>query len=291
MIDLRNLETLVWVARLGGFSLAAQRLNTTQPGISQRISALEEDLGIKLFEREPRRVALTAKGREILPYAEQMLRLRGKILEIAGSTEQFRGHVRLGVSETIVHTKLIKLVESIRATYPAITLEIEVNTSRDLRDHLLEGTLDIAFLLGQVIEPEVRNIDFIRYPLAWVASPKLSLPRANVSLSDIVRFPIITYLKDTRPHLAVRELVGRNGITDFKIYGNASLSAIVRLCTEGIGVGVLPPAVIERELQSNDLQIVDVKDAALPDMNFTISYLYAADTYLLDAIAELALKL
>src|SRR3990172_300153 len=126
MIDLRNLETLIWVARLGGFSLAAQRLNTTQPGVSQRISALEEDLGVKLFEREPRRVVLTAKGRELLPYAEQMLRLRVEMLKVAGSTELFRGHVRLGVSETIVHTKLIKLVESIRATYPSVTLEIEV---------------------------------------------------------------------------------------------------------------------------------------------------------------------
>ena len=291
MIDIKNLETFVWVARLGGFSLAAQRLNTTQPGISQRISALESDLGVKLFEREPKRVVLTPKGREVLPYAERMLSLRTEILGVAGSPELFRGHVRLGVSETIVHTKLIKLVEAIRTTYPSIALEIEVNTSRNLRNHLLEGHVDIALLLGQVIEPDVKNIDFVRYPLAWVASPKLDLPKKDISLQEVAQYPVITYLKDTRPHLAIRELFAANGVVDFKIYGNASLSAIVRLCSEGIGVGVIPPAVIERELKNKSLKIIDVAGGALPEMSFSISYLYATDTFLLDAIADLALAL
>lgn len=291
MIDLRSLETFVWVARLGGFSLAAQRLNTTQPGISQRISALEEDLGARLFQRESRRVTLTTKGRELLPYAEQMLKLRTEILQAAGSPELFRGHVRLGVSETIVHTKLIKLVESIRATYPSITLEIEVDTSRNLRSQLLDGGIDMAFLMGPIVEPSVRNISYVQYPLAWIASPKVALRKKAVSLQDIAAYPVITYLKDTRPHLAVRELFDKHAVTDFKIYGNASLSAIVRLCAEGIGVGVIPPVVIERELKDETLRIVDVNGGALPEMNFTISYLYATDTYLLDAISALALKL
>jgi DNA-binding transcriptional LysR family regulator len=290
MLDLRSIETFLWVARLGGFGLAARHLNTTQPGISQRIAAIEEDLGIRLFERKSRRVALTAKGRELLPFAEQMLRLRSEMLKVAGSPEALRGQVRIGVSETIVHTRLVKLVERIHATYPAITLEIEVDTSRNLRDHLLEGGLDMAFLLGHVIEPNVRNIDFVRYPLAWVASPKLSLPRGAIPLREIARFPVITYLKDTRPHLDVRELLLRNGVTDFKIYGAASLSTIVRLCTEGMGISVVPPVVITRELKSKELRLVDVTGGKLPEMNFAISYLSGTGTHLLEAIAELALR-
>lgn len=291
MIDLRNIETFITVAQLGGFGLAAQRLNTTQPGISQRIAALEEDLGVKLFEREPRRTVLTAKGRELLPLAEQMLRLRGDMLKVAGSTDVYRGLVRLGVAETIVHTKLIKLVQKIQETYAAVTLDIEVNTSRNLRDQLLAGTLDIVFLVGQIVEPDVRNHDFARYPLAWVASPTLDLPKGKIALNDIARLPIITYLKDTRPHIAVRELLLRSGITDFKIYGNASLSAVVRLCTEGMGVSVIPPVVIENELRDGKLVLVDVDGGELPELNFTICYLSTTNTFLLDAIAALALQL
>ncbi|MEK9970028.1 MAG: LysR family transcriptional regulator, partial [Ferrovibrio sp.] len=75
MADLRNLETFVWVAHLGGFRAAADKLNTTQPAVSQRIALLESEFGVKLFDREPRGIALTPKGNELLPYAERMLQL------------------------------------------------------------------------------------------------------------------------------------------------------------------------------------------------------------------------
>lgn len=290
MIDLRALETFLWVAKLGGFGLAARRLHTTQPGISQRIAGLERELGTRLFERVPGHVALTRKGRELLPYAERMLRLRAELLGASGSAEAFRGNVRLGVSETIVHTRLIALVERIRASYPSITLDIEVDTSQNLRAGLLEGSLDMVFLLGPVAEPDVRNVDFVRYPMAWVASPRLRLPRGPVELRELARWPIITYLKSTQPSQAVRDLLQRARVPEFKIYGNASLSTIVRLCAEGLGVSVIPPAVIGRELKSKELGLIDVKGGKIPDLHYTISYLASGDTRLLDAVAALALK-
>lgn len=289
MIDLKNIETFVWVAQLGGFGLAAQRLHTTQSAVSQRIEVLERDLGVRLLDRHPRRVAPNAKGRELLPYAEQMLRLRGEMLKAAGSSEVFRGHIRLGVAETIVHTRLIRLVEQLRATYPSITLDIEVDISKNLRDNLLAGNLDIVLLLGAVIEPNVRNLDYVRYPLAWVASPRLALPPQSMRLDQLAQFPVITYSKETRPYMVIRDMFLRAGVTDFKIYGNTSLSTIVRLCAEGIGVSVMPPAVIGRELENKELTLIDVAGGELPDLQFTISYMLTADAYLLDAIAALAL--
>lgn len=291
MIDLRGLETFFWVAQLGGFGLAAKRLSTTQPAVSQRIAALEGDLGTRLFKREPRRAVLTVKGRELLPYAEHMLRLRSELLKAAASSDALRGQVRLGVAETIVHTRLIELVKNVHATYPSITLEIEVDTSQNLRDNLLDGSLDIAILLGPVMEPNARNLDFVRYPLAWVASPRLALPPGRVSLQDIAHLPVITYPKGSRPPLDIRDLFLRAGVTDFRIYSNASLSTMIKLCAEGMGVSVIPPAVIERELKSGELRLIDVANAKLPDLSFTISYLLTAETYLLEAIAALALRL
>jgi len=64
MLDLRNIETFVWVAQLGGFRLAAEKLNTTQPAISARIAVLEQELGVRLFERKQRRAVLTEMGME-----------------------------------------------------------------------------------------------------------------------------------------------------------------------------------------------------------------------------------
>ena len=85
-MNFKRLETFVWVATLGSFRKAAERQYTTQPAISSRIQALEEELGVKLFERDggPGPVALTAKRKELLPYAEKLIFMathsRGKVL-------------------------------------------------------------------------------------------------------------------------------------------------------------------------------------------------------------------
>ena len=74
-MNYKRLETFVWVASLGNFRKAAERLHTTQPAISARISGLEAELGVKLFEREggSSPIALTSKGKELLPYVEKIL--------------------------------------------------------------------------------------------------------------------------------------------------------------------------------------------------------------------------
>jgi DNA-binding transcriptional LysR family regulator len=155
MIDLRNLETFVWVAQLGGFRSAADKLNTTQPAISARIALLEDELGVKLFDREQRRATLTAKGFELLGYAERMLQLRADMLRAVSEKMAMRGIIRLGVAETIVHTWLPRLIERLNAVYPLITLEIDVDITPNLRHALVGHQLDIAFLLGPVSEPRM----------------------------------------------------------------------------------------------------------------------------------------
>ena len=289
MIDLRGIETFFWAAQLGGFGLAARRLSTTQPAVSQRIAALESALGVQLFVRGARHASLSAKGRELLPIAEQMLRLRSELLTTSGSTAAFRGRVRLGVAETVVHTRLVEIARRVHATYPQITLDIEVDTSQNLHDRLLEGSLDIVILLGAVIEPNARSLDFARYPLAWVASPALDLPRRRLTLADIARFPVITYARGSRPPLDVSDLFQRAGLREHQIFSNSSLSSIVKLCVEGMGVGMLPAAVAERELGSGELRLLRAADASVPDLAFTLNYLKTADIHLLEAIATLAL--
>lgn len=291
MLTLKNLETFVWVVRLGGFGHAAKRLNTTQSAVSQRIALLESALGATLLERQPRQVLPTSKGRELLPYAEQMLRLQSDLLHVIGAPDAFRGHIRLGVSETIAHTCLLHLVQKMQTTYPQVVMDIEVDISTNLRDALLRGDLDMIIPAMPILEPNVRNVDFVGYPMAWVASPALELPRTGVTLEDIAHYPVITYPKSTRPYQDLRDMFLRADITDFKIYGNTSLSAIARMCSGGIGIAAMPPEVISRELNQEELYVIDVVDAILPDLRFTISYVLTPDTHLLDAIAQFALDM
>lgn len=289
MITLKNLETFVWVVRLGGFGHTAKRLNTTQSAVSQRIAQLESTIGTPLIDRQPRRTVPTPKGRELLSYAEQMLRLQSEMLHRVGTSDTLRGHIRLGVAETIAHTQLVDLVQRMQAIYPSVVVDIEVDISANLRDSLLRGDLDMIIPSMPILAPNVRNHDYVRYPMAWVAGPGLSLPDGPITLRDIARFPVITYPKATHPYQGIRDMFLRAGIADFRLHGNTSLSAISRLCVGGIGVSVIPPAIIGPELESGQLRIVNVVDGQLQDLQFTISYVLSADAYLLEAIARLAL--
>ena len=76
-MNLRFLEAFYWIAKLGSFSAAAARLHATPAAISERIRTLEEDLGVRVFERDSRKVSLTPQGQRLLPYAEQMLHVLG----------------------------------------------------------------------------------------------------------------------------------------------------------------------------------------------------------------------
>jgi DNA-binding transcriptional LysR family regulator len=287
MVDLRNLETFVWVAQLGGFRAAAEKLNTTQPAISARIAMLEDELRVKLFDREQRRATLTAKGYELLGYAERMLQLRADMMQAVTEKMAMRGLIRLGVAETIVHTWLSRLIERLHAVYPSITLEIEVDTTPNLRAGLVAHQLDVAFLLGPVSESRIKNLPLCSYPLAWVASPKLDLPPEPVPLASLARWPIITYPRNTRPYADLQELFARGDIPAPRLYGNASLSTIVRMTLDGIGVSAIPPVVIGRELAEKKLRLVRA-ERALPDLTFVAAYPVKPDSYIAAAVAELA---
>lgn len=287
MFEFKHLEAFVWVATLASFRRAAARLGTTQPAVSQRIALLEQALGTKLLERRPRSVAPTAKGRELLALAERMLRLRAEMAEAASEPASLRGTVRLGVAETIVHTWLARLIERAHAVYPEVSFDIEVDISPNLRAGLVAHDLDIAFLLGPVSEPRVISVPLSRYPLGWVASPRLALPAEPVRLAELAHWPLMTYPRQTRPYLALREMLARAGVAKARVFGNSSLSTIVRMTLDGIGVSVIPPVVIAREIEAGQLRLVRV-DAALPDLVFTASYPLTPDNRLAIAIARLA---
>ncbi|GAB1579044.1 LysR substrate-binding domain-containing protein [Bordetella petrii] len=288
MIDLRNIETFFWVSTLGSFRAASEKLNTTQPAVSQRIASLERDLGVRLFERDARGVTLTAKGQELLSHAERMLQLRRDMLQAAREQNVMRGPLRLGVAETIVQTWLPALIEHMHAAYPALVLQIEVDTTPVLRSHLLSRQIDLAFLMGPVLEARVENLPLCAYPLAWVASPRLALGPEPVTLERIGTLPVITYPSSSSPYQLVRDMLTRAGVRAPRMYGSASLSMVVRMTLDCIGTSVIAPVFLDKELTSGELRLLDVQADPLPDLAFTATWVQGPDSHAPRTIALLA---
>lgn len=287
MVDIKSVEAFVWIARLGGFRAAAHRLNTTQPAISARISQLEQDLGVRLFDRNHRKAALTVKGADLLGPAEKMLTLRSEMIERAGDDNSAKGVIRLGAAESIVHTWLPLLVGRLHTLYPALGLEIDVDVTANLRRSLLSHDLDIAFMVGPVPDPKLVSRRLCSYPLAWVAKPRLALPQEPIPLSALVDWPIVTFSRNTQPYAVVRDLFDGLGLPPARLFGNSSLSTVVRMTLDGIGISVIPPVIVGRELSDGVLRLVHVT-ADLPDLTFSVAYVSNQDSRLVQTVATIA---
>lgn len=287
-MDFRALETFLWIARLGGFRLAADRLNTTQPSVSARIRALEEELGVRLFERSARAVTLTAKGRDLLPYAERVLALKSEMLAKVGDPAAIQGTIVLGVVETIAHTWLPRLIERLAQAYPALSLELDIDITTNLSRRLIAREIDIAFLMGPIAHPEIENLPLGTYPLVWVGSPALGLHDRTLGLDDLRRIPVITFPRNSRPNMDILSLFRDAGERP-RIHNSSSIATIVRMAMDGIGVCALPQEIVQGELDRGVLVPLRIS-VELPALTFTASFPYASDTALPRAVSDLAYR-
>jgi len=288
MVDFKTLETFVWVANLRSFRRAAEKLNTTQPAVSMRIAQLEEDLGVRLLERDRRLVSPTEKGQLLLGYADRLIRLRAETVEAVGDRTTMRGIVRLGVSETIVHTWLPTLVERVNAAYPNLELEIEVDISPNLRDRLVAKDLNLGLLLGPISNPNVHSRPLCTFPLAFVAGRQIKFAQKSVPLAELANRPIVTFSRNTQPYIAVRELFNRAGLLP-TIHASASLATVVRMALDGIGVAVIPPAILANVVPEKRLRPLK-SEATLPDLNFVVSWPSTPDNFAAQKVAEIAIQ-
>ncbi|WP_462383041.1 LysR family transcriptional regulator [Pseudomonas sp. Marseille-QA0892] len=291
MIELRGIETFYWIATLGSFRAASDKMHTSQPAVSQRIAQLENGLGVRLFDRDKRGLKLTAKGQALLAHAERMVQMKHDMLLIARAQNAVSGRLGIGVAETIVQTWLPALLERLSYTFPDLVLEIEVETTPILRSHLLNRQIDLAFLMGPLNEPNVENLSLCRYPLAWVASPQLDLGPEPIPLEHIARWPVITYPSSSRPYQVVRDMLVQHGVKTPRMYGSASLSMVVRMAMDAVGVSVIAPGFLDKELAEGRLRIVEVESAPLPDLAFTASWINGTDSYAAAEIARLAVQI
>ncbi|PDT50891.1 MULTISPECIES: LysR family transcriptional regulator [Sinorhizobium] len=263
-ISLYHLETLIWIARLGTFAAAAEKLNTTQPGISARISELEERLGAKLFQRNGRSANLTPSGRQLvreyLPLWEQ---LQGMLLRSAGF-DQIRGIIRVGAGEIAAATCLPIFVTEMKERWPALTFEIEIELTAQMIQALLSGKIDLAFAAGLVAHPALTATPIGAAELLWVASPSFAKrmeeggPDATFSLWSLPSHsPIYQLMKDGLEGIPVR----RHSIN---LCNN--VRTMIDIVTMGGGFALIPKSLVRSQLESGSLVSVMVDRQIEPIM-------------------------
>ncbi|SOH95627.1 DNA-binding transcriptional regulator, LysR family [Monaibacterium marinum] len=249
-----SLETFFWVSRLSSFRRAAEQLNISQPTVSARIQGLEKELGVTLLHRD-QSLTLTEQGHELLDYARKVLRLT-EDLSFHKGTQPAEARLRIGANGPVTATWLMPLTTRLEETQPGLRLEIEVNQSATLLQHLATDQLDLGFLSEDPHDPRLRVERIGVYKMVWVAKPGLS--SSHLSDAELMASPIISYGWQSPIHdhtHAPAFSVARHR----RFLHTDSLFMMIRLVIDGAGLALLPHAAIANELASGALVIVEVE--------------------------------
>ncbi|MEO0328348.1 MAG: LysR family transcriptional regulator [Pseudomonadota bacterium] len=269
-MKVRNLDTFYWIASLGSFRAASEKLNLTQPAISARIQMLEQDLGTEVFFREGRNAELTIDGRRLFEFAERQMKLEQEILSSFIETTIVEQTIRVGASETIVSTWLPEFLSQYSQSRSGLSFDLRVDSTDNLRNALVGRDIDFALLMGPVAEVSVTNCEICAYEMVFAAQAALAHRNKVWALSDIAKEPILTFATNTKPSRELKELLAGE-MSHPKMTTSTSLGAIIRLAISGMGICAIPKAVITNELETS--QLVELKtDFALDPIAFTASF-------------------
>ena len=239
-MNLRQIETFRWIAKLGSFAAAAQRMNSTQSAVSIRIQELEYALGTKLFDRSHRMTQLTAKGRELLPLADDLIDIIWQLRACAKEAEGIAGLVKIGIADLIGITWLPEYVTTIRERYPKVDLDLEIGLALDLAEKLRNSELDVV--LAPAMVPRVgfafRSLGQVEF--VWAANRNLNIAGKQLTPSDVNEFPIITLSRSSYHHQSIEKWFKDGGARCHRVIICNSVHTMLSLTSSGLGIGLLP---------------------------------------------------
>jgi DNA-binding transcriptional LysR family regulator len=257
MPTVKELEAFIAVAETGSFEAAARRLNTTAPAMSKRVSELEAELGVRLFERTTRRCQITLRGRTLVPFAERVLNNIGDIKRTIGERSSLTGYIRLGVPETIAYTQLPKILRKVSEGLPKMTIEVEIGASSDLIPKVRTRQLDIACVVGPVLASDLVSEPFWEAPLAWFA-PGPKWAEEPLTIEKLAQYTILLAAK-ARHFSAVEGWFRSKSVRPKQIIICNSMATAVKMTAIGMGMTLAPIDVAREELDAGTVTAVPVQ--------------------------------
>ncbi|KDD66217.1 DNA-binding transcriptional LysR family regulator [Pseudomonas sp. BT76 TE3572] len=289
MITFKQIDALYWIAELGSFEAAANKLNMSQSAISKRIQELEETFDVEIFDRSKRNARLTEKGGELLDYAKDLLERRDYLLERVSAREVLVRRFRLGVTELTALTWLPALVEALRQAYPKVQIEPSVELSSELFRKLENDQLDL------VIVPDVYNdARFVSTPLksvenAWMCAPSLIADPDPVSLDVLAGCTVLTQGSQSGTGLIYERWLASHNVQMPKTITSHNLLVQVGLTLSGVGVSYLPKACLSHLIDRGALRAL-VTTPGLPRIRYAALHRTDRQFGLNQNVAQLALQ-
>ncbi len=255
-MELKNIQTFQTIVEEGSFSKAAKKLNYTQSTITFQMGQLEQELSTKLFERVGRRMLLTKAGEQLCPYVREVLLSVDRMRCFETDLAEYKGSLRIGIGETLLCYRMPSVLKNFHSHAPNTKLFLQSMNCYDIRDGLLNGSLDLGIFYEDVggFGDHITAFPFGKYALTLVASPEIKqlypdfvTPNQKIPVPFIINEQNCIFRQIFEKYLTEKSI-----LLDYTIE-LWSIHTIKSLVKHNVGISFLPTFTVQEELNNGEL--------------------------------------
>lgn len=248
-LDLDSLQIFRTVAREGGVTRAAARLNRVQSNVTTRVKQLEERLGVALFRRQGRALVLSTEGERLLVHAERLLRLADEA-ESELKAGPARGPFRLGSLESTAGSRLPAILSRYHRMHPDVVIELSTGTTGGLIQRVLDYRIEAAFVSEPFTVPGLSTLPVFDEELVLItAKDHPPVTRA----ADLGRSTILAFAQGCSYRKRLEDWFGAANVLPERVLEFASYPAIIACVAAGTGCAIAPRSVLQSLRAAGDV--------------------------------------
>lgn len=263
-MTLRHLLIFIEVAKCGKMSKAASNLFISQPTVSQVISELESHYNVKLFERYPKSLYITEKGKIFLEQAKQVIESFNTLEDIMKNPE-YHESIHIGVTVTVGSCVISTLVKEFKKKYPSVKVKIYVSNTRNIEEKLLKNELDLGLVEGIIKSPILITKPIINDYLVLVCGNEHPILKKEwLELKDLEKETFILRENGSGTRELFINFLYSKGIDIDISWECSNPSAIIQGVIDNLGLSVISARLVENEVKNKKIHIIHTESFLWP---------------------------
>lgn len=264
-MDLNRLRLFKAVVEYGSYSRAAEALDLSQPSVSVQVHQLERSLGAYLFYQIGRKLHLTEEGKLLRGYADQIFALEEKAVQAVRELSSLeRGHLVVGASSTIGNYILPPVLGEFRERHPGVELILEMGSTKEIQERMLDNELDVAFVGRQVVHPLLHAEPYYTDDLVVIAPADHPFgERSLLTGEELIQEPFVLREQGSATRALTEARMKALGL-DYKVAMEAEgPEAVKQAVAAGLGVSIISHHAVKWETKAGRLSILNVPELHL----------------------------
>ena len=260
-MDVRSLEVFLSVAKHLNFTRAGEEVNLSQPSVSVRISQLESELGVKLFEQLGKRVGLTEAGSLLVPHARRVITAiedaKHAIYELQGLE---RGSLRIGASTTPGMYLIPQIIARFKLRHPKIEVHLGIKDTKQVEEGVIRNEYDFGFVGGHLLGDQVDVLPWMTDQLLLVVAPTHRLARKKaVKPEDLRQEKFILRELGSATRATIVSNLKRSNLTVDTVMEMENPESVKKAVQSALGIAFISKYAVDNELKARSLVAVRVR--------------------------------